>query len=108
VAFARRGLAIGVGEVCWSASTLLGVPLVGVLIDGYGWRAPFLALGLLGLVGAGLVGWGMPREHSPAGASPRPGVREAWGLLLREPVVREWIDEATRRHGELMERAGVG
>jgi 5-methylthioadenosine/S-adenosylhomocysteine deaminase len=29
------------------------------------------------------------------------------GACLREPVVREWIDEATRRHRELMERSGV-
>ena len=87
VTLARRGLAIGAGEVSWSASTLLGVPLVGVLIEGYGWRAPFFALGILGVAGAILVGWGMSREHRPPGAVPRPGVREAWGLLLREPAV---------------------
>jgi predicted MFS family arabinose efflux permease len=87
VPVARRGLAIGAGEVCWSASTLLGVPLVGVLIDGYGWRAPFLVLGILGLGGAALVGWGIPPEHRVPEAGPRPRVREAWELLLRAPAV---------------------
>jgi 5-methylthioadenosine/S-adenosylhomocysteine deaminase len=30
------------------------------------------------------------------------------GACLREPVAREWFDEANRRHRELMERAGAG
>jgi len=51
VRFERRGLAIGILEFSWAGSTLVGIPLIAVLIDRAGWRSPFFALGALGLVG---------------------------------------------------------
>ena len=51
VPFRRRGLAIGFLEVAWAASALIGIPLVGYLIDRGGWRAPFFALAALGALG---------------------------------------------------------
>lgn len=49
VPYHRRGLAIGVMEMSWAGSSLLGLPLLGLLIDQTGWRSPFFALGGLGL-----------------------------------------------------------
>jgi predicted MFS family arabinose efflux permease len=51
VPFQRRGLVIGILEISWAGSTLIGIPLVGLLIARYGWRSPFFALGAAGLIG---------------------------------------------------------
>jgi predicted MFS family arabinose efflux permease len=51
VPFRRRGLAIGLLEVAWAASALIGIPLVGIFIDRYGWRAPFFILSAAGAMG---------------------------------------------------------
>lgn len=44
VARKYRGLVTGVLETGWAFSTLIGVPLVTLLIYHYSWRAPFLVL----------------------------------------------------------------
>ena len=44
IPFKRRGLVIGVLEYSWAGSTLLGVPLIGLLIYHFGWRSPFFAM----------------------------------------------------------------
>jgi predicted MFS family arabinose efflux permease len=41
---------------------LIGIPLVAVLIDRYGWRSPFLVMGFLGMVGAVTIFMIIPRE----------------------------------------------
>ena len=57
VPYHRRGMAVGLIETCWAGSSLVGIPLVGLLIDRFGWRAPFFVLGALGLVS--MVGLGL-------------------------------------------------
>ena len=52
IPFHRRAQAIGIVEISWSASTLVGIPLVALLIDHHGWRSPFLMMGILGGIGA--------------------------------------------------------
>ena len=41
IPYRRRGLAIGLLEFSWAGSTLLGIPLIGLLIDRWGWRLIF-------------------------------------------------------------------
>jgi DHA1 family inner membrane transport protein len=53
----RRGMAVGLIETCWAGSSLVGIPLVGLLIDRFVSRAPFFVLGALGLVS--MVGLGL-------------------------------------------------
>ena len=50
VPYERRGTALAVTEASWSLAFIAGVPLVGFLIAGYGWDAPFGLLTGLGLV----------------------------------------------------------
>jgi len=50
ISFERRGLVIGVLEISWAGSFLLGIPLMGFLIDRFGWRSPFFALAALGMI----------------------------------------------------------
>ena len=60
--FEHRALVIGILETSWAASTLVGIPLVAVIIDRYGWRSPFLVMGLLGVAGAFTLFFIIPRE----------------------------------------------
>jgi DHA1 family inner membrane transport protein len=46
VAYERRGRATGFIEMSWGAASLLGLPVVGLLIDNFGWRTPFIVCGL--------------------------------------------------------------
>jgi len=46
VAYERRGRATGLVELAWGGAALLGLPAAGLLIDTFGWRAPFFALSL--------------------------------------------------------------
>ncbi len=49
VPYERRGKILGLLELPWSGSWLIGVPLAGILIAAFGWRSPFLALAVFGL-----------------------------------------------------------
>lgn len=51
VPYKKRGFVIGLTEFSWAASSLIGIPVAGILIDRLGWRSPFFVFGLLGIVG---------------------------------------------------------
>jgi len=55
VAYERRGRAIGLVELTWAAAALIGLPIMGVLIDQLGWWVAPTALGMLGLPFAALM-----------------------------------------------------
>jgi len=63
VPFKRRGLVIGLIEYSWSASTLLGIPLVALLIDRFGWRSPFFVLSGLSLLGMIMLAVVIPGDN---------------------------------------------
>lgn len=63
VPFKKRGFVIGLIEYSWSASTLVGIPLVALLIDRFGWRSPFFVLGGLSLVGMVMLAVVIPRDN---------------------------------------------
>jgi DHA1 family inner membrane transport protein len=89
VPFYRRGLAIGVMEFAWAGSALLAIPFLALLIDLYGWRAPFWALGVLGVVGLASLGIMIPSD-TPTDAAPsrKGGFGNSWkGLLRRRPAM---------------------
>jgi DHA1 family inner membrane transport protein len=65
VPYHRRGLVVGLIEMSWAGSTLVGIPLVGLLIERQGWRAPFFALAALGFAGLVAV-W---RTAAPSSAA---------------------------------------
>jgi len=85
VPFERRGLAVGMIEFAWAGSSLIGIPLVGLLIDGLGWRSPFFVLGTAGLIGAVAVGALIPEErHRGRAPGVLTGFRAAWRRLSQE------------------------
>lgn len=64
VPYERRGTALAVTEVSWSLAFIAGVQLMGFLIAGYGWQAPFPLLTGLGLVMFAVIWRMVPREES--------------------------------------------
>ena len=80
VAYERRGRATGLIELSWGGTTLVGLPLVGLLIDGFSWRAPFIVLA----VACVPVLVGLHRQQSSKGEHRRP-VRSK--LTFTRPVI---------------------
>jgi len=85
VPFKRRGLVIGLMEYSWSASTLVGIPLIAFLIDRFGWRAPFIVLGGLSLLGMIMLAVVIPRNDNKTGAHQvSNSLWTAWRQLVRQ------------------------
>ena len=85
VPYQRRGRAIGMLEFSWAGSALLGIPLIGLLIERLGWRAPFFVLGGLGLLSIVALRALIPSDrHQQRGAENLPGFREVWRQLSKE------------------------
>ena len=87
IPFDRRGMVIGVLEFSWAGSTLVGIPLLGLLIDRFGWQSPFFALGAAGLIGLlvfSLIMRKVPKR--PISATKKIGFRKAWGQIIRQRV----------------------
>ncbi len=84
VSWERRGLAIGLVEFAWAGSSLVGIPVMGWLIGRYGWRSPFLVLGLLAVASFALLALILPRvQPARAAGAGRLTVICGWRLLVR-------------------------
>ena len=85
VPFEKRGFFIGLMEYSWAASTLVGIPLIALLIDRFGWRAPFIVLGSLSLLGMILLAVVIPKNDKKAGAHQvSNSFWTAWRQLVRQ------------------------
>lgn len=85
VPYQRRGLAIGMIEFAWAGSALVGLPLVGLLMERMGWRSPFFVLGGLGLLSLVALAILIPSDrHQQRGTESLPGFRQAWWRPSRE------------------------
>lgn len=85
VPYERRGTALAVTEAAWSLAFIAGIPLVGYLIETYGWNAPFPLLAGLGLVMLVAIWRMLPRtDHAqPAVAS----VKNVRAVLTNLPAL---------------------
>lgn len=69
VRYERRALVLGISEIGWSLSYIIGVPIVGLVIERQGWQAPFPWLTGLGLVAMLMLWLILPNDrptHIPA------------------------------------------
>jgi len=55
VGYESRARYLGVLELAWAGSLLIGAPLAGWLIENWSWEAPFWVVGSLGAVAIGLA-----------------------------------------------------
>jgi DHA1 family inner membrane transport protein len=84
--YQKRGRALATVEFGWSMSAIVTLPIIGWMIDMFGWRSPFLALSLLSLVGAIIVWWQLPpaaERHAQTSLS----WRETKAIFLRGNVM---------------------
>lgn len=79
---ASRGEAFGWSGTCATAGNALAPPLVGFVLDGWGWQWGFVVTGIVGLALAG-VGWIALRTRRRFTACPR--------------TATSWVDTAPRR-----------
>lgn len=84
VPFHRRGLIIGVLELSWAGSTLVGIPLIGLLIEYLGWRAPFFALAGIGLLGISALKVVIAKDGKKTVTHQTAGIFNAWRRLGQE------------------------
>lgn len=92
VSYERRGLAIGLIETSWAASTLVGIPLAGLLMEWHGWRSPFAVMGLAALAGMGMIALRLPSESLRGKAMPNiADLRYAWGRLWQNRTARAML-----------------
>jgi predicted MFS family arabinose efflux permease len=88
VPFDRRAKVIGMTEFSWAGSTLVGIPMIGLLMDGFDWHAPFIVIASLGLLAMIAMALAIPREgdrrHLRGSAT---GLLKAWRRLAGERVV---------------------
>ena len=90
IPYAQRGRAVAAVELGWSLAFVIGIPLVGWSMANHGWSAPFIWLGLAGLMAGGLIGLVLPRTSPVSGSwvDLRLGLRQIlapsplFGLLL--------------------------
>jgi MFS transporter, DHA1 family, inner membrane transport protein len=71
IPYERRGRMMGILALMWPSSWAIGVPVAGYLITSFGWRSPFIFIGLLGVAGLALT-WFFPavgRSAQPAKAA---------------------------------------
>ena len=86
VPYRRRGLAIGITELSWAGSTIIGIPLVSVLIDRTDWRAPFWFLGIIGVLGIAAIAITLPADNFQRHPAARVKYGLAWRTLFQSPL----------------------
>ncbi len=86
VPYARRGRVLAITELSWSLAFIAGVPLLGWLLSGRGWSAPFGLLAGLGVVCLALIAFFIPnsrpelRRDAEGGAIQPGGLRSVLAL----------------------------
>lgn len=86
VAIRRRGRVIGLIEMSWSGAALVGIPLVGLLADRLGWRAPFLVLGGLALLATVMLRLVISGDSRPQAGPGWASLARTWRDLFRSRV----------------------
>jgi MFS transporter, DHA1 family, inner membrane transport protein len=86
VPYAGRGRAMSLTEVAWSAASLAGLPLFGIVVQWFGWRMGFVLVGIAGLVVIALTRFGLPEEARGGQSAGRKLWSGSFGLIAREPI----------------------
>ena len=62
--YAQRGRVLGLFELPYSLAALVGIPLIGLVIQRWGWQAPYWGLAALGALSLAAVAWGFPASEA--------------------------------------------
>lgn len=63
VPFEKRGRVIGIIEISWAGSTLIGIPALALIIEHGGLQISFSIMALLGGIGWVILGWTFPPDR---------------------------------------------
>ncbi len=85
IAYGKRGRALAITEFSWAGSFLLGVPLIGFIMEAWQWQAPFVLLALLGLLAAICVLRIIPSGDGRSGNNAHLG--SAWRIIRDNKVI---------------------
>lgn len=89
IPYRERGAILGLSELGWSLSFILGVPAMGWVIARQGWHAPFPILTGLGILGLLLAAAVLPAD--PAQKTQKQGLWETVRLILQTPTTRAGV-----------------
>ncbi len=85
VDYARRGRVIGLLEFPWAGAALIGIPIVGLLIQHAGWSMALLSLAMAATVCIALILWGFEADRAMT-TGRRSGI--SWKPLAARPAAR--------------------
>ncbi|MCF6246855.1 MAG: MFS transporter [Desulfobacula sp.] len=93
VPFEKRGMAIGIMEIAWAGSTLIGLPLTGLVIEKYNWQTPFQIYGVLSLICFLVVLKVFPKDdvQKKNKLKQQNKTIQTWKNVLRFPKVRAML-----------------
>jgi predicted MFS family arabinose efflux permease len=84
VPYQRRARAIGTIEMSWAGSSLLGIPLLGLVMQWAGWESAFWVLGSLGILSIICIYRWIPADHARGGtAVTLVAMVKNWRLLVQ-------------------------
>ncbi len=88
VPFEKRGQIIGITELAWAGSTLVGIPIAGIIIERFSWQAPFFIISGLSLVCFFIILKIMPKDIKSAQASKtRTPMISNWKIIIKNKKV---------------------
>jgi predicted MFS family arabinose efflux permease len=72
VAYEKRGRTLAAVEFAWAMAGIVSLPLIGLMIDRFGWRTPFFLLALFSLISAIMIWLQLPsvEQRSHTGLNP--------------------------------------
>lgn len=66
VPYEKRGAVLSFTELSWALAFIIGIPIVGFLIEKYNWTSPYIFLGALGLLLFVLLIIRIPKDVNPS------------------------------------------
>ena len=88
VPFDKRGQVIGITELAWAGSTLVGIPLAGIIIERFSWQTPFLVIGMLCLICFFILLKIMPKDEKSVKTSMvKPSMSSNWKTIIKDRKV---------------------
>ncbi len=85
VSYEKRGRALGAIEFSWATAGIIALPIMGWMIDTFGWRFPFLLLGVVSFIAACIIWFGIPpvEHYSRSNVS----LHSMWRVFVRPNVL---------------------
>jgi len=90
VPFEKRGKIIGITELAWAGSTLIGIPLSGVIIERFSWQTPFFIIAGFSLVCFFIILRIMPKDkksHESKSQGTTSLMISNWKTIIKEKKV---------------------